>query len=148
MFCFKQKPADEKRMRDWSSEGGSSELLEKASARAERAVKAGRAQSESRNMGVQGDRRLIDITEAPVGAGLGAPDVGGDGTVGTARDLTTLEQMQSELARHVEAHAEVLETLHTAVAVFGPDKRLIFANTAFGRLWGVDRKSTRLNSSH
>src|SRR3546814_19933404 len=46
--------------------------------------------------------------------------------------------MQSELARHVEAHAEVLETLHTAVAVFGPDKRLIFANTAFGRLWGVD----------
>ncbi|MEQ9490879.1 MAG: ATP-binding protein, partial [Alphaproteobacteria bacterium] len=60
------------------------------------------------------------------------------GTVGTARDLTTLEQLQSELARHVDAHAEVLETLHTAVAVFGPDKRLIFANTAFGRLWGVD----------
>jgi len=102
--------------------------LEKAAALAERAVKVGRAQSESRNMVVQGDRRLVDITEAPVG----------EGTIGTARDLTTLEQLQSELARHVDAHAEVLETLHTAVAVFGPDKRLIFANTAFGRLWGVD----------
>jgi len=109
--------------------------LEKAGMLAERAVKLGRAQSESRNMVVHGDRRLVDLTEAPavIGAG-GAPD----GTVGTARDLTTLEQLQSELARHVDAHAEVLETLHTAVAVFGPDKRLIFANTAFGRLWGVD----------
>ena len=103
--------------------------LEKAAALAERAVHVGRSQSESRNMVIRGDRRLIDVTESPASAG---------GTVGTARDLTALEQLQSELARHVDAHAEVLENLHTAVAVFGPDKRLIFANTAFGRLWGVD----------
>ncbi|GHD40617.1 two-component sensor histidine kinase [Thalassobaculum fulvum] len=109
--------------------------LEKATSLAERAVKLGRAQSESRNMVVHGDRRLVDLTEAPTAGGEGGLP---DGTVGTARDLTTLEQLQSELARHVDAHAEVLETLHTAVAVFGPDKRLIFANTAFGRLWGVD----------
>lgn len=113
--------------------------LEKGAALAERAVKLGRAQSESRNMVIHGDRRLVDVTEAPPGALATVADaepVGG--TVGTARDLTTLEQLQSELARHVDAHAEVIETLHTAVAVFGPDKRLIFANTAFGRLWSVD----------
>ncbi|MEQ9331848.1 ATP-binding protein [Thalassobaculum sp.] len=109
--------------------------LEKTAGLAERAAKLGRAQSESRNMVIHGDRRLVDVTEAPTGTG--EPDAAA-GTVGTARDLTTLEQLQSELARHVDAHAEVLETLHTAVAVFGPDKRLIFANTAFGRLWGVD----------
>ena len=80
-------------------------------------------------MVVHGDRRLIDVTETPVADG---------GTVGTARDLTALYQVQSELARHVDAHADVLETMHTAVAIFGPDKRLIFANTAFGRLWSVD----------
>jgi signal transduction histidine kinase len=103
--------------------------LEKVGPLAERAIHVGRAQSESRNMVVHGDRRLVDVTETPAADG---------GTVGTARDLTALEQLQSELARHVDAHADVLETLRTAVAIFGPDKRLIFANTAFGRLWSVD----------
>lgn len=103
--------------------------LEKVGPLAERAIHVGRAQSESRNMVVHGDRRLVDVTETPAADG---------GTVGTARDLTALEQLQLELARHVDAHADVLETLRTAVAIFGPDKRLIFANTAFGRLWSVD----------
>ena len=52
--------------------------LEKAAALAERAVHIGRSQSESRNMVIRGDRRLIDVTESPAATG---------GTVGTARAM-------------------------------------------------------------
>ena len=34
--------------------------------------------------------------------------------------------------------AEVLENIHAAVAIYGPDKRLNFFNSAFARLWGLE----------
>ena len=107
--------------------------LDRGSALAERARESGRDQTESRNIVVNGARRLYEITESPL------DDVSGDpGTIGTGRDVTHLEQMQSDLARHVDAHAEVLEKLNSAIAVFGPDKRMIFANTAFALMWEID----------
>jgi hypothetical protein len=36
------------------------------------------------------------------------------------------------------SHREVLEQLSAAIAMFGPDTRLKFHNTAFARLWGLD----------
>lgn len=104
--------------------------LEKSTVLAERARHVGAPQSESRNMVIGGDRRLLEITETPLSGG---------GTIGTARDVTVIEQLQADLARHVDAHAEVLEKVNSAIAVFGPDRRLVFANAAFGRLWGIDK---------
>ena len=97
---------------------------------AARAVRTNRAQSESHHVVVAGDRHLFEFSEWPV------PD--GSGTVGWAADVTALEATQSDLARLVAAHEEVLEELSTAIAIFGPDKRLGYFNTAFSRLWQIE----------
>jgi len=62
----------------------------------------------------------------------------GGGTIGFALDRTDLESAESELARHVNAHGQVLESIHAAVAIYGADKRLSFFNSAFARLWGIE----------
>ena len=87
-------------------------------------------QSESHHIVVAGSRRLIEFTEAPLdGAG---------GLLGYARDYTDLENIQAELARHVAAHADVLENVAVAIAIYGPDTRLTFHNTSFAKLWRLE----------
>ncbi|MBO6559413.1 MAG: PAS-domain containing protein [Nisaea sp.] len=95
-----------------------------------RARRLGAPFSESRFIVVDGERRLFEVTEAPGTAGRG--------TVGWAIDVTALEEAQAEIARHIAAHEDVLEGLSTAIAIFGPDKRLKFFNSAFANLWEVD----------
>jgi len=95
-----------------------------------RARRLGALYSESRFIVVDGERRLFEVTEAP------SPDA--RGTVGWATDVTSLEEAQAEIARHIAAHEDVLEGLTTAIAIFGPDKRLKFFNSAFADLWQVD----------
>ena len=97
---------------------------------AQRAVRTNRAQSESIHVVVAGDRRLFEFSEWPM------PD--GSGMVGWATDVTTLEAIQTDLARLVAVHEEVLEELSTAIAIFGQDKRLGYFNTAFSRLWKIE----------
>ena len=48
------------------------------------------------------------------------------------------DEVIADLARHVEAHADVLENVAVAVAIYGPDTRLMFHNTAYARLWDVE----------
>ncbi len=103
---------------------------------AARAAKAGAAQTESRHFIVDGERRLLELTESVI-------DQGDDGTVGHAADVTTLERVQTDLAEQIAAHDEVLERLAAAIAVFGPDRRLKFFNTAFTRLWRIDAAHIR-----
>ena len=63
----------------------------------------------------------------------------GDGwTVGFAVDRTEIETVNAELGRLVLGHREVLESVSTAIAIYGPDTRLMFFNTAFVKLWGID----------
>lgn len=95
-----------------------------------RARRLGAPYSESRFIVVDGERRLFEVTEAP------SPDA--RGTVGWSIDVTSLEESQAEIARHIAAHEDVLEGLSTAIAIFGPDKRLKFFNSAFAELWQVD----------
>src|SRR3546814_10539860 len=49
-----------------------------------------------------------------------------------------MEEAQSERERHAAAHAEVLEKLKSAIAIFGPDKRLKFFNQAYVSLWNFE----------
>ncbi|WP_420403704.1 PAS-domain containing protein [Nisaea sp.] len=95
-----------------------------------RARRLGAPFSESRFIVVDGERRLFEVTEAP--------SAGGRGTVGWGIDVTALEESQAEIARHIAAHEDVLEGLSTAIAIFGPDKRLKFFNSAFANLWEVE----------
>jgi signal transduction histidine kinase len=94
-----------------------------------REAAAGTAQSERCHVVIAGSRRLLEFSEAPDGSG---------GTIGLAIDHTDLESAEGELARHVNAHGQVLESIHAAVAIYGADKRLNFFNSAFARLWGVE----------
>ena len=70
-------------------------------------------QSESHHIVVGGSRRLMEFTEAPL-------DNSGE-FVGFAQDFTDLENIQAELARHIAAHADVLENVAVAIAIYGPD---------------------------
>jgi signal transduction histidine kinase len=107
-----------------------SSIAAEGRALAARARATGSTQSESHHIVVGGSRRLFEITET---LSAGASDM-----VGFARDFTDLETVQAELARHIAAHAEVLENIAVAIAVYGPDTRLTFFNTAFARLWRLE----------
>ena len=102
--------------------------LNNAAPLADRALASGRAVIESRTVVVDGNRRLLEISESPDNFG---------GTIGTAVDLTAVEDLQSQLGRQLEGQQEALSALDTAVAIFGPDRRLIMANAAFGELWRI-----------
>ena len=97
------------------------------------------AQSEAMHVVVHGQRRLLEITEAPL------PD---GGTVGLAVDVTEREEAQDELRRSMGAQGEVLENLATAIAIYGADQRLKFFNTAFARLWRIDEAWLRTEPDH
>lgn len=110
------------------------ELLGKTKAKAgreiaRRALKSGAPEMEAHHVVVEGARRLLEISERPAG----------DGTlVGHAVDSTEAGELRTELSRHVGAHAEVLENLGSAIAIFGPDMKLKFFNTSYARLWQLE----------
>ena len=77
---------------------------------------------------MNGQRRALSFTEIPLGDA---------GVIGTAVDVTDLASAEARLQSHVDAHADTLDKLQTAVASFGRDQKLAFHNRAFARLWGL-----------
>jgi len=77
---------------------------------------------------VGGHRRALAVTETPID---------GMGVVGSAIDVTEVSAAESRLQQHIDAHADTLDKLATAVAIFGRDQKLTFYNRAFARLWGL-----------
>ncbi len=57
---------------------------------------------------------------------------------GFAVDVTEQRHLKSELERYTQAQHETLDMLSTPVAIFGPDKHLVFHNGAFSRLFNLD----------
>jgi len=130
------------------------ELAPRVAVREARALAAAaRAAAETRrapfHMVIDGSRRLMEVTESPVESDTGDKTAGdqaalfsdGSGrlTSGFAYDITRQEELETRLKREAAAHADVLERLTTAIAIFGPDMRLVFFNTAFSRLWRLDQ---------
>lgn len=120
------------------AEDGGRELAEGMTARemrtlASAARAAGTPRTAAFHVVVEGSRRLLEVTETPAGA-PGPERI----TVGVAQDATRLEDLRTTLDREVRSHAKVLERLGTAIAIYGPDTRLRFHNTAFARLWRLD----------
>jgi signal transduction histidine kinase len=54
-----------------------------------------------------------------------------------AMDVSDLTNAESKLQQHLDAHADTLDKLATAVAIFGRDQRLSFRNRAFEQLWDL-----------
>ncbi len=77
---------------------------------------------------MNGQRRALSFTEIPLGDA---------GVIGTAVDVTDLASAEARLQSHVDAHADTLDKLETAVALFGRDQKLAFHNRAFAWLWGL-----------
>jgi signal transduction histidine kinase len=105
---------------------------------ADRARGGGFAQLARFPIVIGAERRLLDVTEAPLPAAHPVAAGGGVQGVGYALDQTPLEEARDELKRHLAAHAEVLERLGSAIAIFGADTRLKFFNQAYARLWNLD----------
>lgn len=102
---------------------------ENGRALAAQAAKSRDPQTEFHHIVAAGARRLMELTEAPVG---------GDGAIGGfAVDRTEADDIRTELARHIENHEQVLHNLGTAIAIFGADRRLQFYNTAYVKLWEI-----------
>ncbi len=77
---------------------------------------------------VGGQRRALALTLAPLK----------DGNVaGTAIDVTATAEAEARLQQHIDAHADTLDRLATAVAIFGPDRKLAFYNRAYVKLWDL-----------
>ncbi|MDJ0946953.1 MAG: PAS-domain containing protein [Kiloniellales bacterium] len=117
-----------------SAVADSVELLDQAQgapglALARRAREGGAAVSESHHAVVGGERRLMAVEERPFGD---------QGLVGLAIDRTDVEELQSELSRHIDAHSEVLDNLASGIAIFGQDMRLKFYNGAYARMFHLD----------
>ena len=90
----------------------------------------GSRHSESAHVVVGSERRLLELNEVP----------GASGIIGYAVDHTEMEDLQTDMARHIAAHADVLENFAAAVAIYGRDTRLQFYNAAYALLWDHDRR--------
>jgi signal transduction histidine kinase len=103
-------------------------LAEASRELARRALETAAGTTEKHHVVVAGERRLLELSEQPLNGG----------TAGCAFDQTAVEDLEGELRRHVDAHAEMLESLGSAIAIYGPDMRLKFFNSAYAQLWRVD----------
>jgi len=95
---------------------------------------------ERRRFVVAGDRRTYELIETPLapdGEGVEGGGVEG-GVAGFARDITDRDDATGELERHLNAQNEVLDQVHSAIAIFGPNKQLVFFNAAYARLWRLE----------
>jgi signal transduction histidine kinase len=93
------------------------------------AAKLGERREVLRWAPIKGQRRAFRINAQPLDGG----DIGA-----WAVDATEAEEMREGLKRHIEAHDETLNHLGDAVAIFSPDKKLAFHNSAFAQLWGLE----------
>jgi len=100
-----------------------------ADALASEAANLGQRRQAVRWITAAGRRRAFQITAQPLeGGGVGV----------WSEDVTEREEMREQLKRNVEAHDETLNHIAEAVAVFDQAKKLIFHNTAFAELWGLE----------
>ncbi|MDP1597795.1 PAS domain-containing sensor histidine kinase [Phenylobacterium sp.] len=123
----------------WLAAAGAATLEEAAMRGASFDKGADSLASEAANLGQQretlrwttfgGRRRAFQVIAQPLeGGGVGV----------WTEDLTETEELREALKRHVEAHDETLNHIADAVAIFGEGKRLMFHNTAFADLWGLE----------
>lgn len=104
---------------------------------AQEAIKDGGKATARGHAVVNGNRRLLQIVERPFPAQSNLEQGQKYALIGFATDITTEEEKESELERHLVSHHEVMEHLGAAIGVFGPDMKLEFYNRAYQRLWDI-----------
>jgi len=100
---------------------------------AEAARAAGSAQQRTVPVTIEGERRIMRVVDVPL-----APEGGRViGIAGYAIDIQELESERGAHRRFVDTQRELLDRLSAAVAQFGPDQDLVFANLPFRRLFAI-----------
>jgi signal transduction histidine kinase len=79
---------------------------------------------------IGGDRKVFTVTDFTGGDG--------SGSAGIALDMSAVETIREEYERTVRSHADTLDQLTTAVAIFDSGEKLRFFNQAFQKLWDLD----------
>ncbi|HNQ91550.1 MAG TPA: PAS-domain containing protein [Alphaproteobacteria bacterium] len=87
-------------------------------------------QSEERHLIIGGNRHLLQVDLIPL--------THLDLVIGQARDMTREEELERKSARNITANRELMEHLHSAIAIFDADQKLEFYNSAFSRLWRLE----------
>jgi len=77
---------------------------------------------------IGGDRRIFAVTDF----------AGREGSAGLACDVSEIESVRARYERTVRSHADTLDKLNTAVAIFDAEQKLLFFNQAFHKLWELD----------
>ncbi len=100
-----------------------------ADALASEAANLGQRREAVRWATIAGKRRAFFVTAQPLeGGGVGV----------WTEDVSEQEALRELLQRNVEAHDETLNHIAEAVAVFDRGKKLMFHNTAFADMWGLE----------
>lgn len=94
------------------------------------AAKSGEAIARIRPVVMGGKRRALDLISFPISGGA----------AGFAVDVTDGEEAKAALKRFRRAHDDTLNHMAESVAVFDRSQRLVFRNTAFESLFGLDTK--------
>lgn len=86
--------------------------------------------TDRRHIVVGGERKLYEITEFSI------PEE--KMFAGFAIDYSEIDKLKEDLARHVSAQDDLLESSASAMAIYGADMRLKSFNNAFVALWKFD----------
>jgi PAS domain-containing protein len=79
---------------------------------------------------VQGDRRALSLSSHPLPEGM---------IVGAAVDLTSGAEERGRLHPDADGYVHALNQLPLAIAIFGADRRLVFSNREYARLWTLEK---------
>ncbi len=96
---------------------------------AQRAMAKQEAQQSRGHIIVDGQRRLVEMTETPVSTEKQV--------MGVALDVTREEEWESSYKKLADSHHEAMEQLRTAIAMFDADTKLEFYNSAYEQLTGM-----------
>ncbi len=77
---------------------------------------------------IEGDRRMFAVVDF----------ADEEGSAGLACDISAVEAVREEYERTMRGHADTLDQLNTAVAIFDAEEKLRFFNQAFQKLWELD----------
>jgi signal transduction histidine kinase len=122
LSALEAKSLDQALARNLQLDQGAVELARKA-------IETGEAVEETRSVVVRGgELRTFRLRVSPVAGGA----------AGMAIDVTEQEASRDQIARQQRAHDETLNFLAEGIAVFDAQKRLVFHNLAFERMWNLD----------